>query len=251
MISGVVALCPVANVSPFTSQADARQARSQDFYTKTVKKMAEKDAENAKMAERIKEAKHDAKVNLPKVPEAVLQDDTKDAAKGEKSVAGRKKMSGVAPNGKDDSKKEVEKDETKEEHEVEEELNAILKRSPSTSSPPVLSLRDPRTNHTVVIIFSKSYCPHSARAKGILLEKYKIVPSPYVVELDEHKLGPGLQDALLKATGRRTVPNVLISGRSIGGGDDVAKLDEDGELIDKIKKMGGKRIMEATLIKGS
>ena len=97
-----------------------------------------------------------------------------------------------------------------------------------------------------VIIFSKSYCPHSKRAKDILLEKYKIVPAPYVVELDQHELGPGLQSALHKSTGRRTVPNVLISGRSIGGGDDIAQLDQDGELIEKVRKMGGKRIMEAT-----
>ena len=70
------------------------------------------------------------------------------------------------------------------------------------------------------------------------------MPAPYVEELDLHPLGSALQDALLKTTGRRTVPNVLISGRSIGGGDDVAKLDRDGELEDKIRKMGGKRVME-------
>jgi hypothetical protein len=40
------------------------------------------------------------------------------------------------------------------------------------------------------------------------------------------------------------VPNVLINGKSIGGGDDVAALDESDELISKIKEMGGKRIME-------
>ena len=54
-----------------------------------------------------------------------------------------------------------------------------------------------------------------------------------------------MQDTLEKMTGRRTVPNVLINGKSIGGGDDVAALDTDTNLIDKIKDMGGKRIMEA------
>lgn len=71
------------------------------------------------------------------------------------------------------------------------------------------------------------------------------MPTPYVVELDEHRLGPALQAALEKKTGRRTVPNVLINGKSIGGGDDVQKLDLDGELVAKVKSMGGKRIMEA------
>ena len=54
-----------------------------------------------------------------------------------------------------------------------------------------------------------------------------------------------MQDTLEKMTGRRTVPNVLINGKSIGGGDDVAALDKGIDLIDKIKYMGGKRIMEA------
>lgn len=98
-----------------------------------------------------------------------------------------------------------------------------------------------------VIIFSKSYCPFSTKAKRILLEKYSIVPAPYVVELDTHPLGPGLQTALAKSTGRGTVPNVLISGRSIGGGDDIEALDAGGGLVEKVKGMAGKRIMEAKL----
>ncbi len=68
-----------------------------------------------------------------------------------------------------------------------------------------------------------------------------------MVELDKHPLGPGLQSALGKSTGRRTVPNVLINGKSIGGGDEVESLDQSGELVSKVKSMGGKRIMEAKL----
>lgn len=37
---------------------------------------------------------------------------------------------------------------------------------------------------------------------------------------------------------------MLINGKSIGGGDDVAALDETGTLEAKVKEMGGKRIME-------
>ena len=98
-----------------------------------------------------------------------------------------------------------------------------------------------------VIIFSKSLCPYSAKAKHILLERYTIVPAPHVVELDQHPLGSGLQAALAKSTGRRTVPNVLINGKSIGGGDDVEALDVGGSLIDKVRTMAGRRIMEAKL----
>lgn len=93
-----------------------------------------------------------------------------------------------------------------------------------------------------VIIFSKSYCPHSARAKRILLEKYLLDPQPYVVELDQHKIGLQLQAKLADLTSRTTVPNVLINGVSIGGGDDVAEFDSNKQLIDKIKNLGGKRM---------
>ena len=45
-------------------------------------------------------------------------------------------------------------------------------------------------------------------------------------------------------TGRRTVPNVLINGRSIGGGDDVEGLHNDEKIESTISSMGGKRIMK-------
>ncbi len=77
----------------------------------------------------------------------------------------------------------------------------------------------------------------------ILLDLYSITPPPYVVELDQHDLGSGLQDALLKMTGRRTVPNVLINGLSIGGGDDIEEMHINDKLISTIKSKGGKRIV--------
>jgi hypothetical protein len=38
------------------------------------------------------------------------------------------------------------------------------------------------------------------------------------------------------------VPNVLINGRSIGGGDDITALHESGKLISTITNMAGKRV---------
>lgn len=92
-------------------------------------------------------------------------------------------------------------------------------------------------------IFSKSYCPYSKKAKAILLEKFEIMPKPYVVELDKHEHGAELQKLLGEKTGRRTVPNVIIDGQSLGGGDEVESLAQSGGLRDTIKAMGGKRIM--------
>lgn len=121
-----------------------------------------------------------------------------------------------------------------------------------------MSTLDQPTNLLLVIIFSKSYCPYSRKAKAILLDKYNIIPAPFVVELDKETsrspaddsdlaaptLGERLQAYLAKSYNRKTVPNILINGRSIGGGDDVEKLDRDGALEAKIKELGGKRIMQ-------
>jgi glutaredoxin len=82
------------------------------------------------------------------------------------------------------------------------------------------------------------------KAKHILLEKYRIQPEPYVVELDTHPLGQQLQALLAHMTGRRTVPNILLVGKSIGGGDDMAELDETDMLASKFKEIGGARITE-------
>ena len=108
-----------------------------------------------------------------------------------------------------------------------------------------MELKTLKLTRREVIIFSKTFCRYSKKAKEILLNRYKIVPAPFVVELDTHPLGQYLQIALQKSTGRRTVPNILINGKSIGGGDDVENLDHEDKLAETIKTMGGKRIMEA------
>jgi glutaredoxin len=85
------------------------------------------------------------------------------------------------------------------------------------------------------------------KAKQILLNKYILSPPPNVVELDHHPHGPEIQQALATLTGRATVPNVLINGKSIGGGDDVALLDAHGELIHTINKLGVGKVSKAEL----
>lgn len=39
-------------------------------------------------------------------------------------------------------------------------------------------------------------------------------------------------------TSRRTVPNIMINGKSIGGSDDIAQMDNDHELVEKIRTLG-------------
>ncbi|KAL4809761.1 thioredoxin-like protein [Aspergillus unguis] len=160
-----------------------------------------------------------------------------DQATEEIPIAGRTKMTvpkektreeteaEVAPTEEDEEDKKKQEQAAKELKEVKEELNKILRQSP-------------------IIIFSKSYCPFSKKAKAILLDKYEIVPAPYVVELDQHPLGPRLQSLLGENTGRRTVPNVLVNGRSIGGGDDIAALDDHDELASRLKSLASKWLQD-------
>ncbi|KAL3841065.1 hypothetical protein ACJIZ3_025656 [Penstemon smallii] len=80
------------------------------------------------------------------------------------------------------------------------------------------------SSHSIVI-FSKSYCPYCRRAKSVFKELEQV---PYVVELDEREDGGKIQDALSKIVGRRTVPQVFVNGKHLGGSDGMAY--ESGEL---------------------
>ncbi|KAI0553385.1 thioredoxin-like protein [Xylaria curta] len=178
-------------------------------------KLAQQMAERLRAAEQ--QAKDQANAKSPLKPDA-----PSDVVGVGSSAGGQKK--GKNRISKQETDKEDEDDEEPdEESEAEVTLRQILKRSP-------------------VVIFSKSYCPYSKKAKGVLLDKYIIEPTPYVVELDEHPLGRKLQALLAEKTGRRTVPNIMINGESVGGGDDIAELDTRKTLIDKFKSMGGKKL---------
>ncbi|KAI1482324.1 hypothetical protein K445DRAFT_52264 [Daldinia sp. EC12] len=178
----------------------------------------EDDEQLAKeMADRLRAAEQKAK-DLANA-KAPLKPDSPSEVIGVGSSAGGQKKGGA----KGSSKEDEDSKESEEDREVEATLNTILKKSP-------------------VVIFSKTFCPYSKRAKGVLLEKYSIDPAPYVVELDEHPLGKQLQARLGVKTGRKTVPNIMINGKSVGGSDEIAELDSRKTLIDKFKSMGGKQL---------
>ncbi|KAK1366752.1 Glutaredoxin domain-containing protein [Heracleum sosnowskyi] len=82
------------------------------------------------------------------------------------------------------------------------------------------------SSHSIVI-FSKSYCPYCRKAKSVFKE---LNQKPYVVELDEREDGYEIQGSLGQLVGRRTVPQVFINGKHIGGSDDTVDAYESGEL---------------------
>ena len=61
-----------------------------------------------------------------------------------------------------------------------------------------------------------------------------------VVELDTMgEARNGEVQAILKdMTGRVTVPNIFVGGKSIGGGDDLLALQRKGKLAPMLKEMG-------------
>ncbi|KAJ0266460.1 Glutaredoxin-C4 [Hirschfeldia incana] len=95
-----------------------------------------------------------------------------------------------------------------------------------SSSPEAEFVKKTISSHKIVI-FSKSYCPYCRRAKSVFSELNQV---PHVVELDEREDGGSIQSALGEILGRRTVPQVFIDGKHIGGSDDTVDAHESGEL---------------------
>jgi glutaredoxin 3 len=80
-------------------------------------------------------------------------------------------------------------------------------------------------HHPEVTIYSTGWCPYCDRARGLLERKgveYR------EVKVDED---PTERDTMLKRSGgRRTVPQIFIGERHVGGYDDLYALDKAGEL---------------------
>ena len=78
------------------------------------------------------------------------------------------------------------------------------------------------------MMFSKSYCPFCQKIKDLFernnLRDYKIV------ELDEVAGTGEMQLALHVLSGQKTVPNIYINKKHVGGADDTIKAQKDGSL---------------------
>jgi len=69
-----------------------------------------------------------------------------------------------------------------------------------------------------VAVFSKSYCPYCKATKALLSE---MGAKFYAIELDQVDDGAAIQDALQNMTNQRSVPNVFIGKKHIGGNSDL------------------------------
>ena len=76
-----------------------------------------------------------------------------------------------------------------------------------------------------VIMYSTGVCPYCIQAERLL--KAKGVADIEKIRVD---LQPGLREAMIEKTGRRTVPQIYIGETHVGGFDDLSALDRAGGL---------------------
>lgn len=78
-----------------------------------------------------------------------------------------------------------------------------------------------------VLMYCTAVCPYCVRAEQLL--QGRGVQNIEKIRVD---LQPGLREAMVEKTGRRTVPQIYINGQHIGGYDDLASLDRAGKLAE-------------------
>lgn len=96
--------------------------------------------------------------------------------------------------------------------------------------PPVGGLKVEVMDHVEknqVMIFSKTTCPFCTKVKELF---NSMGQECKVLELDKIANGPDIQNTLLEVTGQKTVPNVFINGKHLGGCDDTLKAHKNGSL---------------------
>ena len=76
-----------------------------------------------------------------------------------------------------------------------------------------------------VLMYCTAVCPYCVRAEQLLQRK-----GVREIEKVRVDLQPELRVAMMEKAGRRTVPQIYINGEHIGGYDELASLDHDGQL---------------------
>lgn len=76
-----------------------------------------------------------------------------------------------------------------------------------------------------VIMYTTGFCPYCKMAESLL--RAKGVENIEKIRID---LEPEQRAEMMGKTGRRTVPQIYIGERHVGGYDDLTQLDRKGEL---------------------
>lgn len=76
-----------------------------------------------------------------------------------------------------------------------------------------------------IVMYCTAVCPYCIRAEALL--KRKGVTEIEKIRID---LDPARGEEMIARTGRRTVPQIFIGDRHVGGCDDLHELDRQGGL---------------------
>ena len=77
-------------------------------------------------------------------------------------------------------------------------------------------------------MYTSQFCPYCSNAESLLKSKgYEISEKIYVDQ------DPEVLSKMIEMTGKRTVPQIFINDKYIGGFDELRKLDNTGDL-DKV-----------------
>jgi glutaredoxin 3 len=84
-----------------------------------------------------------------------------------------------------------------------------------------------------ITMYATSWCGYCARARRLLEQKGQ---AWHEIDVDAE---PGGREEMERRSGRRTVPQIWIGGRHVGGYDDLAALNASGELDRLLADAGG------------
>ncbi|CCF50101.1 hypothetical protein NDA11_003597 [Ustilago hordei] len=89
----------------------------------------------------------------------------------------------------------------------------------------------------LVAVFSKSYCPYCSQAKSLIDKQLGLDKSQVgVLELDQMgSEGSDIQAYLMEKTSQRTVPNIFINQKHLGGCSDLLDAQKSGKLQQLLK----------------
>ena len=85
----------------------------------------------------------------------------------------------------------------------------------------------------VVTLYVSDWCPYCQRAKGLLAQKQLVVNE---INVDDDAK---FREEMIARSNRRTVPQVFIGDKHVGGCDDLFALDRSGELDRLIQGAAG------------
>ncbi len=81
----------------------------------------------------------------------------------------------------------------------------------------------------MIKVYTKNYCPYCVQAKNLLqtlnvpFEEVDITATPEII------------NELKEKSGLLTVPQIFVGEKCLGGYSDIAKLHEEGKLLDLLK----------------